>query len=74
MRIESNVLASGPAADDPLPRKFLMRRRSELLAHVQLVNQQYNLDPFEKMLQYACNRDALDRFGQLARQSVEVYL
>ena len=56
-------------------RTFLMRRRSELLAHVQLVNQQYNLDPFEKMLQYACNRDILDRFEQLgARQSVEADL
>jgi transposase len=56
-------------------RTFLMRRRSELLAHVQLVNQQYNLDPFEKMLQYACNRDVLDRFEQVgARQSVEADL
>ena len=56
-------------------RTFLMRRRSELLAHVQLVNQQYNLDPFEKMLQYACNRDVLDRFEQAgARQSVEADL
>ncbi len=52
-------------------RTFLMRRRSELLAHVQLVNHQYNLDPFEKMLQYACNRDVLDRFKEDgARQSV----
>jgi hypothetical protein len=52
-------------------RTFLMRCRSELLAHVQLVNQLYNLDPFEKMLQYACNRDILDRFEQVgARQSV----
>jgi transposase len=56
-------------------RTFLMRRRSELLAHVQLVNQQYNLDPFEKMLQYASNRDVLDRFQDLgARQSVEADL
>jgi transposase len=56
-------------------RTFLMRRRSELLAHVQLVNQQYNLDPFEKMLQYASNRDVLDRFQELgARQSVEADL
>ena len=44
-------------------RMFLVRRRSELLAHVQLVNQQYNHDPFEKMLQYASNRDVLDRFA-----------
>ncbi|MAG93768.1 MAG: IS110 family transposase, partial [Planctomycetaceae bacterium] len=56
-------------------RTFLMRRRSELLAHVQLVNQQYNHDPFEKMLQYACNRDVLDRFELVgARQSVEADL
>jgi transposase len=56
-------------------RTFLMRRRSELLTHVQLVNQQYNLDPFEKMLQYACNRDVLDRFEEAgARQSVEADL
>jgi transposase len=56
-------------------RTFLMRRRSELLAHVQLVNHQYNLDPFEKMLKCACNRDVLDRFEQVgARQSVEADL
>jgi transposase len=56
-------------------RTFLMRRRSELLAHVQMVNQQYNLAPFEKMLQYACNRNVLDRFDQIgARQSVEADL
>ena len=53
-------------------RMFLVRRRSELLAHVQLVNQQYNHDPFEKMLQYAGNRDILDRFEQQSvRLSVE---
>ena len=56
-------------------RIFFMRRRSELLGHVQLVNQQYNHDPFEKMLQYACNRDVLDRFGQgNTRQNVEADL
>jgi transposase len=56
-------------------RMFLVRRRSELLAHVQLVNQQYNHDPFEKMLQYAGNRDILDRFEQQSvRLSVEADL
>ena len=56
-------------------RTFLMRRRSELLAHVQMVNHQYNLDPFEKQLQYACNRDVLDRFEQdSTRQNVEADL
>jgi transposase len=43
-------------------RMFLMRRRSELLGHVQLINQQCNCDPFEKILKYAGNRDILDRF------------
>ena len=56
-------------------RTFLMRRRSELLAHVQLVNQQYNHDSFEKMLQYASNRDVLDRFEEdSARLNVEADL
>ena len=56
-------------------RTFLMRRRSELLAHVQLVNQQYNHDPFEKMLQFACNRDVLDRFElDSTRQNVQADL
>src|SRR6187397_2004421 len=56
-------------------RKFLVRRRSELLAHVQLTNQQYNHDPFEKMLQNASNRDVLDRFEQPSvRLSVEADL
>jgi transposase len=56
-------------------RTFLMRRRSELLGHVQLVNQQYNLDPFEKMLQHACNRDVLGRFElESTRQNVEADL
>lgn len=56
-------------------RMFLVRRRSELLAHVQMTNQQYNHDPFEKMLQYAANRDVLDRFEQPSvRLSVEADL
>jgi transposase len=56
-------------------RMFLVRRRSELLAHVQLTNQQYNHDPFEKLLQYASNRDVLDRFEQPSvRLSVEADL
>jgi len=56
-------------------RMFLVRRRSELLAHVQMTNQQYNHDPFEKMLQYASNRDVLDRFEQPSvRLSVEADL
>ena len=56
-------------------RTFLMRRRSELLTHVQLVNHQYNFNPFEKRLQYATNRDVLDRFTEeSARHNVEADL
>jgi hypothetical protein len=40
-----------------------------------MTNQQYNHDPFEKMLQYASNRDVLDRFEQPSvRLSVEADL
>jgi hypothetical protein len=45
-------------------RMFLVRRRSELLAHVQMTNQQYNHDPFEKMLPYDSNRDVLDHCAE----------
>ena len=56
-------------------RMFLVRRRSELLAHVQLINQQCNCDPFEKVLKYAGNRDVLDRFtDDSVRLSVEADL
>jgi len=56
-------------------RMFLVRRRSELMTHVQLINQQYNLDPFEKTLRYAGNRDILDRFAERgARLNVEADL
>jgi transposase len=56
-------------------RMFLVRRRSELLAHVQLINQQCNCEPFEKMLKYAGNRDILDRFTEdSVRLSVEADL
>ena len=52
-------------------RMFLVRRRSELLQHVQLINQQYNHDPFEKMIKFAANRNVLDRFEEdSARLSV----
>ena len=56
-------------------RMFLVRRRSELLTHVQLMNQQYNYDPFEKTLRYAGNRDVLSRFEEdSARMNVEADL
>jgi transposase len=44
-------------------RSYLVRRRAELLAHVQIINSQYNLPPFPKKLSYAGNRPGtLERF------------
>jgi transposase len=40
-------------------RMHLMRRRSELLAHIHMTYQQYNLDCPNKRLRYAGNRDGL---------------
>jgi transposase len=40
-------------------RMHLMRRRSELLAHIHMTYQQYNLDCPNKRLRYAGNREGL---------------
>jgi len=40
-------------------RMFLMRRRSELLAHIHMTYQQYNLDCPNRRLRYAGNREGL---------------
>jgi transposase len=50
-------------------RSYLVRRRAELLAHLQIINSQYNLPPFSKKLSYAGNRPGtLDRFTDPAVQ------
>jgi transposase len=42
---------------------YLVRRRAEALAHLQIINSQYNLPPFPKKLSYAANRaGVLERF------------
>jgi transposase len=55
-------------------RTFLVRRRAELLTHLQILNSQYNLPPLTKKLSYAANREELDlpaRFADpSARQNV----
>lgn len=56
------------ATRDLVPRRmFLVRRRSELLQHVQLINQQYDCDSFGKIMEYAANRDGFDRFEPTIR-------
>jgi len=40
-------------------RMFLMGRRSELLTHIHMTYQQYNLDCPNKLLRYAGNREGL---------------
>jgi transposase len=37
-------------------RTYLVRRRAELLTHLQILNAQYNLAPFPKKLSFAANR------------------
>jgi transposase len=57
-------------------RNFLVRRRSEVLAHVKLTNYQYNLPAFEKHIGKKGNRvDLAERFKDPAvRKNVEVDL
>ena len=45
-------------------RNFLMRKRAELLAHIQNTNAQYNLPEFDGSLRYPANREDLaERFA-----------
>lgn len=58
------------ATRDLLRRRMnLMRTRSELLAHVQNTNYQYNLQGFGKKITYKCNRHLLEnRFNDPSAQ------
>ena len=65
------------ATRDLLRRRYhLMRKRAELLAHVQNANSQYNLPEIGKKLAYKANRDGVaERFADPAVQkSIEVDL
>jgi transposase len=59
-------------------RNYLVRKRAELITHVQILNSQYNLPPFGKKLVHAGNRAELnvaERFADpQVRKSVEVNL
>jgi transposase len=51
-------------------RNFLVRQRSGLFAHLQIVNSQYNLPPFSKKLACAGNRAELDIVQRFSDPSV----
>ena len=57
-------------------RNHLMRKRSELLAHIQNTNSQYNLPEFGKKLAYKANRDGVTEHfpDPCVQKSVEVDL
>jgi len=40
-------------------RTYLVRKRADLLTHLQILNSQYNLAPFPKKLSFAANRAAM---------------
>jgi transposase len=52
-------------------RTYLVRKRAELLTHVQILNAQYNLAPFSKKLGYAANREELKVAERFADPSVQ---
>ena len=65
------------ATRDLLRRRLhLVRRRSNLLAHVQNTHHQYNLDPPAKKVAYAANRTGVaERFAEAdVRKSLEIDL
>jgi transposase len=51
-------------------RTYLVRKRAELLTHLQILNAQYNLAPFSKKLSFAANRAELDVAQRFADPSV----
>ncbi len=52
-------------------RTYLVRKRAELLTHLQILNAQYNLAPFPKKLSFAANRAEMDVAGRFADPSVQ---
>ncbi len=52
-------------------RTYLVRKRAELLTHLQILNAQYNLAPFPKKLSFAANRVEMDIAARFADPSVQ---
>jgi transposase len=52
-------------------RTYLVRKRAELLTHLQILNAQYNLAPFPKKLSFAANRVDMKVAERFADPSVQ---
>jgi transposase len=52
-------------------RTYLVRKRAELLTHLQILNAQYNLAPFPKKLSFAANREEMQIAAQFSDPSVQ---
>src|SRR5262249_40242236 len=52
-------------------RTYLVRKRAELLTHLQILNAQYNLAPFPKKLSFAANRVEMNVAERFADPSVQ---
>jgi len=52
-------------------RTYLVRKRAELLTHLQILNAQYNLAPFPKKLSFAANRAEMKVAERFADASVQ---
>ncbi len=68
--------AMRPTRDLMRRRMHMMRKRAELLAHIQNTNSQYNLPKIGKNLRYAFNREGIaERFAHpSSRKSIELDL
>jgi len=52
-------------------RTYLVRKRAELMTHLQILNAQYNLAPFPKKLAFAANRAEMNVAERFADPSVQ---
>ena len=52
-------------------RTYLVRKRAELMTHLQILNAQYNLTPFPKKLSFAANREEMKIAEQFSDVSVQ---
>jgi transposase len=52
-------------------RTYLVRKRAELMTHLQILNAQYNLAPFPKKLSFAANRSEMNIAECFADKSVQ---
>src|SRR5947208_1767366 len=52
-------------------RSYLVRKRAELMTHLQILNAQYNLAPFPKKLSFAANRQEMNIAEQFSDKSVQ---